>query len=148
MTFAPGFGASQEFAGYVSLLNAQADGKRLPDGWVPSVTLFAFVESTIVGRVQIRLRLNDFLHKIGGNIGYVVLPPFRRRGYAKAMLRQGLEIARTRGLRRILITCDEDNVGSIRTIEGAGGVLEDIVFVRDGAPKKRRYWIESGDSLP
>ena len=148
MTFAPSFDTSQNFANYVSLLNAQAEGNRLPNGWVPSMTLFAFVESTIVGRLQVRLHLNDFLHTIGGNIGYVVLPALRRRGYAKAMLQQGLEIARTLGLRRVLITCDEDNVASIRTIEGAGGVLEDIVFVRDGAPKKRRYWIESTDSLP
>lgn len=148
MAFAPGFEPSRNFADYVTMLNAQAEGRKLPAGWVPSMTLFAFVGSAIVGRLQLRLHLNDYLRKIGGNIGYVVLPAFRRRGYAKAMLRQGLEIARTRGLYRILVTCDEDNAGSIRTIEGAGGVLEDLVFVREGAPRKRRYWIESTDSLP
>jgi predicted acetyltransferase len=36
-----------------------------------------------------------------------------------------------------LVTCDEDNVGSRRTIEGNGGRYEDS---RQG---KRRYWITS-----
>ena len=40
------------------------------------------------------------------------------------------------GIDRVLVTCDDDNVGSARTIESQGGVLEDI---RRG---KRRYWIQ------
>ena len=39
----------------------------------------------------------------------------------------------------MLVTCDTDNTASRRTIEGAGGSLEDI---RDG---KRRYWIGDGE---
>src|SRR3546814_1152167 len=48
--------------------------------------------------------------------------------------------AATLGIRRALVTCDEDNVGSMRTIESCGGVLEDV---RNG---KRRYWISTGRS--
>jgi len=144
MTFAPGFDTSPSFPEYVTLLNAQAQGEKLPEGWVPSVTVFAFVGSEIVGRVQLRMHLNDFLRRVGGQIGYVVLPAFRRRGYAKAMLGQALRLARTLGLRRVLLTCDDDNPASIHTIEGAGGTLEDTVVVGDDMPKKRRYWIELG----
>jgi predicted acetyltransferase len=40
----------------------------------------------------------------------------------------------------VLLTCDEHNVASSRTIENNGGVLEDV---RDTAlGRKRRYWIE------
>ena len=62
------------------------------------------------------------------------------------MLRQSLQIARQRlGLKRVLVTCDDDNVGSIKTIEKNGGVLENIVAGRDGDTPKRRYWIATGD---
>jgi predicted acetyltransferase len=70
------------------------------------------------------------------------VPEFRRRGYATAMLRQSLDVARQRlGLTRALVTCDDDNVGSIRTIERNGGVLENVITMDVDVPK-RRYWID------
>jgi predicted acetyltransferase len=82
---------------------------------------------------------------VGGHIGYVVVPQFRRQGYATAILRQSLQIARTQGLTRVLVTADDDNIGSIKTIEKNGGVLESIVTGPDGATPKRRYWIATAD---
>jgi predicted acetyltransferase len=140
--FAPGFRRGEDFAGYVALLEAQARGERLPERWVPSLTMFGFVGGTIVGRLQLRMHLNDFLLRVGGNIGYAVLPAYRGRGFAGAMLEQALPIARRHGLTRVLLTCDEGNVASMRTIERAGGILEDVVPVGEGQPRKRRYWIE------
>ena len=79
-----------------------------------------------------------FLHSY-----YVVVPEFRRQGYATAMLRQAIELAnRSLGITRVLVTCDDDNVGSIRTIEKNGGVLEDVVTGPDLVKPKRRYWID------
>jgi predicted acetyltransferase len=69
-----------------------------------------------------------------------VLPPFRRRGYASEILRQSLERARARGVDPVLVTCDDDNVGSATIIERAGGVLEDTV-VDEAGGLTRRYWI-------
>jgi predicted acetyltransferase len=72
----------------------------------------------------------------------MVVPEFRRQGYATEMLRQALRIARVKsGASRILVTCDEGNVGSMRTIEKNGGVLENIVDAASEVPK-RRYWID------
>ena len=109
---------------------------------VSETFLFAFVGSRIVGRVSIKHSLNDFLERFGGHIGYVVVPEFRRLGYATAMLRLAIQFARQRlGLTRILLTCRDDNIGSIRTIEKNGGTLESIVVDRDGVSPLRRYWI-------
>jgi predicted acetyltransferase len=133
------------FAQYLELLEQQARGENLPSDHVPSTFLFAFDRSSIVGRVSIRQKLNEFLLRVGGHIGYVVVPEFRRRGYATAILRQSLDIAHRRfGLERVLVTCNEDNVGSIRAIEKNGGVLENVVSGPDLVTPKRRYWIDIG----
>ena len=60
------------------------------------------------------------------------------------MLHLSLQIAREKchGAHRVLVTCDDDNVGSIRTIEKNGGVLENVVSGQDLDRPKRRYWIE------
>jgi predicted acetyltransferase len=83
-----------------------------------------------------------FLAQWGGHIGYVVRPAFRRHGYATQMLRQSLPIARTVGLKRVLVTCDDTNIGSARVIERCGGILQNKLPGPDGQPPKRRYWIE------
>ncbi|HSE44301.1 MAG TPA: GNAT family N-acetyltransferase [Gemmatimonadales bacterium] len=132
------------FRRYLELLVEQEHGVNLlSPNHVPSTFLFAFVGSRIVGRASIRHSLNDFLHRVGGHIGYVVVPECRRRGYATAILRQSLHIAREKcGVRRILVTCDDDNIGSIRTIEKNGGILENVIKGPDLDKPKRRYWIE------
>ena len=59
------------------------------------------------------------------------------------MLRLAIEFAREKlGIERVLVTCDVDNIGSIKTIERNGGVLENIVTVQGFEKPVRRYWIE------
>jgi len=134
------------FERYLEVLAEQERGESLPANHVPSTFLFAFAGTSIVGRVAIRHALNPYLERVGGHIGYVVVPEDRRQGYATAILRQSLQIARQKlGLERVLVTCDDDNVGSIKTIEKNGGVLESIVTGPDGDTLKRRYWITTVD---
>ena len=133
------------FRRYLEVLAERERGENLPTGHVPSTFLFAFDGSQIVGRVAIRHTLNPFLERVGGHIGYVVVPEYRRRGYATAILRQAFGIARQRlGLPRVLVTCDDDNIGSIKAIESNGGVLEDVVTEPAGGMPKRRYWVDTG----
>ena len=97
----------------------------------------------VLGFIAFRHELNDFLRRVGGHIGYSVRPTRRRGGIVKAALRLVLDIARAQGLEKVMLTCDDDNPGSYRTIEGAGGELQDVVDPSDaGHPKLRRYWIE------
>jgi len=127
---------------YVARLADNRCGVNLPEGWVPSTFLVADVDGQIVGRVSIRHELNDFLRRESGHIGYGVLPAYRRRGYATEILRQALIIARSIGIDRVLITCDDDNIGSIRVIESCGGKLDWVGQVKPGATAIRHYWVD------
>jgi len=127
---------------YLHLLARQRAGAGdLPAPMVPASFLVADVAGEIVGRVSIRHELNEFLLHEGGHIGFGVRPAFRRRGYATEILRQALVVARAEGVGRVLVTCDQQNIGSAATIERCGGVLENVVVGHDGA-HMRRYWID------
>ena len=100
------------FAGYLTELEVWRAGVGIPAGMVPSTFLVADVGGEIVGRTSIRHRFNEFIAREGGHIGYCVLAAHRRRGYATEILRQSLVITRSHGVERVLVTCDEDNIGS------------------------------------
>jgi len=128
---------------YVAVLADLGQGLNLPSpDQVPETFLFAYVADRIVGRIAIRHWLTESLEREGGHIGYVVVPGFRRQGYATAMLRMALPIAREKsGATQILVTCDDGNVGSARTIEKNGGTLENVVAIPESGKAVRRYWI-------
>ena len=107
----------------VSALDAWSRGEQLqsPD-WVPCTTLFWVEEDTLLGVINLRHALNEFLRTFGGHIGYSVRPSARRKGHATSMLRAILPHARALGLDHVLVTCDPDNIGSLRAIEHNGGV--------------------------
>jgi predicted acetyltransferase len=104
--------------------------------------LAAVVDDVIVGRTSLRYELNEFFAEAGGHVGYAVAPAHRRKGYATEILRQSLIILRGEGIERVLVTCNDDNVASARTIERNGGVLESIVLLEKEDTRVRRYWID------
>jgi predicted acetyltransferase len=118
-------------------------GVNVPDGKVPASFLIGDLDGQVVGRVSVRHKLNDWLFREGGHIGYAVRPAFRRRGLATELLRQGLIIARAHGVDRVLVNCDDDNVGSVTVIERCGGRREPAPhWPGRPMPPKRRYWID------
>lgn len=114
----------------------------VPAHLVPATLLFLVddAETKILGGIDIRHRLNDSLLAFGGHIGYGIVPSERGKGYAKAQLRLALPVAKSLGVSRALITCDDGNTPSARTIEALGGVLEDK-RAEDGR-LVRRYWVD------
>jgi predicted acetyltransferase len=79
---------------------------------------------------------------MGGHIGYEIRPVKRRQGYGTEILRLGLEKARELGLRKVLVTSDEDNIGSRKIIEHNGGIFENAIEIEGDPVQKLRYWID------
>lgn len=143
--FAFAYDESRPFSDYVEKLALWPMGKKLPATFVANTFLVGVVGDTIVGRVSIRHTLNDFLARIGGHIGYGVVPSHRNLGYATEMLRQALPVALSIGIARVLITCDDNNPASQRVIEKNGGVYDGVIASPELDVPKRRYWIHIGD---
>lgn len=110
--------------------------------FVPDSTFFCLDEERhiIVGAVNFRHFLNDSLLLNGGHIGDGVRPSERRKGIATKMIALALDECRKLGLKRVLMVCDRENIGSAKSIQNNGGILENEVVV-DGVVEQR-YWID------
>lgn len=127
----------------VEKLAAWARGDDIGEGWVPCTTLFGFDGSDILGVVNIRHRLNEALLRHGGHIGYSVAPSHRRRGHGHRLLQAGVEVCRSFGIERVLVSCEPTNTGSVRIIERAGGVLAETYFNTQHEQDTSLYWIDA-----
>lgn len=132
------------FQDYVEMVNGWPEGKNLPERFVPNTFLVAIADHKIVGRVSLRHQLTEYLENFGGHVGYGVIPSECNRGYATMMLKSVLSLALKLGIKRVLVTCDEDNYASMKVIEKSGGILENIVDEPGNPKRKRRYWIDCG----
>ena len=111
------------------------------EGFVASSTYLGLREKDnyIVGMIDIRHCLNEYLTQVGGNIGYGVRKTERNKGYAKQMLKLALEKCKELKIKKVLITCDEDNIASEKVILSAGAKFEDIRSFE--GKNKKRFWI-------
>ena len=114
----------------------QEMGINLPENRVPSIQFVSFDNvGHALGFLNLRLRLNEGLLNYAGHIGYSIRPSERGKGYAKETLRQGLQVAKEKNIKKALVTCSVNNPASRAVILANGGLIEDV---RDGV---ERYWI-------
>lgn len=135
--------ALRDFDAYLEKIERRRRGDDLEPGKVPRVEFWLESEGQILAGVRVRLQLTEALMVRGGHIGYDVRPSMRRRGIGTELLRLALSEARARGIARVLITCDEDNLGSRKVIEHNGGVLAEPIVSSESGERVCRYWIES-----
>ena len=112
-------------------------GINLPENRVPSIQFVLFDDvGRALGFLNLRLRLNEELLNYAGHIGYSIRPSERGKSYAKETLRQGLQVAKEKNIKKALVTCSVNNPASRAVILANGGIFEDA---RNGV---ERYWIE------
>lgn len=119
--------------------NAKEETAR--EGRVPATTLLAISreDNRVIGMIDIRHRLNDYLLQFGGHIGYSVRESERQKGYATQMLRLALLECQKMSMDTVLVTCYKDNIPSAKTILRNHGALENEV--QEGDKWTQRYWI-------
>ena len=119
-----------------------SEEKSKARGRVPSVLYLAFRkrDKKLIGIIQIRYALNEYLYNFGGHIGDSIRPSERNKGYSTKMIALALKEAKKLGIGNVLMTCNKNNLASARTIIKNGGKLENEVI--EDNKIVQRYWID------
>ncbi len=131
----------------------RSDGTaRLTDGTlVPRLPsrLFWIFGREFCGSINLRFvpGTEDLPPTCSGHIGYSIVPWKQRRGFATRALALVLPVACEVGLRRVLVTCDDDNVGSRKVIQANGGVFAGVQpSAKLEEKSKLLFWIDTAAS--
>lgn len=129
------------FEEWYSALCDNLKEETVREGLVPSTTYMAISieDGRLIGMIDIRHRLNDYLLNYGGNIGYSIRKSERQKGYATEMLGLALKECEKMNIKRVLITCDKNNIASAKTMINNGAKLENEI--PEGNRITQRYWV-------
>ncbi|MCB5951207.1 GNAT family N-acetyltransferase [Enterococcus sp. BWT-B8] len=132
----------EDIQDWLDFIERNTREETVTEGLVPATEFLAVrvSDNKLVGMIDIRHTLNDFLLKFGGHIGYSVRRSEWNQGYAKEMLKQALFFTQKLGLEKVLVTCNKTNIASAKVIQANGGLLENELL-EDGEPVQR-YWID------
>lgn len=131
----------KEHGGFQEMLVMQKEAINPIDAdFVKAKTFVLIVEQKIVGAVNVRYGLNDFLRNKGGHVGYGVRKSQRGKGYATKLLEYALKELREASVEKALVTCDGNNHASAQVILHNNGVESDA-FISEDNEVTRRFWI-------
>lgn len=131
----------KEHGGFQEMLVMQKEAINPIDAdFVKAKTFVLIVEQKIVGAVNVRYGLNNFLRNKGGHVGYGVRRSQRGKGYATKLLEYALVELREASVEKALVTCDENNHASAQVILHNNGVESDA-FISEDNEVTRRFWI-------
>lgn len=139
----------QNYEKWLKKLENDLDFENIKPGRVPASTYFLLRKSDnkILGIIDIRYELNEYLENFGGHIGYSIRPTERRKGYGHKQLILGLEKCLEIPINNVLVTCRANNIGSAKVIESCGGVYEDTRFCEQENDNLKRYWINIKEGI-
>ena len=105
-------------------------------GFVPAYR-FIMVHSksgAVMGMIDLRVGLTEKLKEYGGHIGYEVEETFRGNRFAARSCRLLFPLIRRLGINPVVITCDQANSPSVKTIESLGArlVVSKVVEIEPG----------------
>ena len=138
----------ESYGAWLQHVRAQADIANVSKGLVPDFTYFYLrqEDSRIVGMINLRLYLNDYLRREGGHIGYSIRPSERCKGYGTRMLREALAFFQPLVGGPVFISCSRGNPASAKVIQNCGGVLEAEFYSSSFQEVIRRYRIDDGSA--
>ena len=118
-------------------------GLELPEGWYPSVMLWAVRDGAFIGAANIRIQQDEGLIRYGGTYGYFIRAGQRGRGFGTAIALLGLEATRRLEVDPIVITCQESNAASMAVSEHLPYLRKerDVVDVDGVVQPVWRYWL-------
>ena len=127
---------------WLESVNKELSPKTCGEGKVPATQLLAYrlADDKLVGMIQIRHELNDYLIQYGGHIGDSVRPSEQGKGYATEQIFLALEKCKQLNIQKVLITCKKTNIASAKTIIKNNGILENEVD--NNGDIMQRYWID------
>lgn len=128
-------------AEWIAFCKTLDEGKNMPAHWVPATQFVCLRGGKIVGMIQVRRELNDYLRNYAGHIGYSVRPDERKKGVATWMLQNALPYCRDIGSTRVMVACEPWNDGSRKTILHGGGVYAKTVHCKERNINLEQYWI-------
>lgn len=129
----------KDFPEFIKKFRNYEKGHNLPKDNSSLIIYWLVDDEKFIGHLSVRSFVDKELMKIRGHIGYSIRKSERQKGYGKKILKLGLLKAQKLGFKKVLVTCDDDNVASRKIIEANGGIF------RNKIPNKgeliRRYWI-------
>lgn len=121
--------------------------KKLGKSQVKTFLLIRKNDDKIIGCINIRWNLTDYMKKYSGNIGYGIRPTERNKGYNKINLYLGLLEAKKLNLNKVMLVCETNNLPSSKTIEALGGILERKEIDPNDGVLTSYYWIDANLSI-
>lgn len=104
-------------------------------------------DNRIIGSINVRWNLTEEMKQFGGNIGYGIRPTERRKGYNKINLYLGLIEVQKLGLDKVMLVCEINNLGSSRTMQSLGGMLERIEVDPYDGLLTSVYWFNADETI-
>ena len=104
-------------------------------------------DDRIIGAINVRWNLPESMKQFGGNIGYGIRPTERRKGYNKINLYLGLIEAQKLGLNLVMLDCDVNNLGSVKTMQALDGKLERTEVDPSDGILTSVYWFDVNETI-